>query len=63
MCFGALKIIGFQFQQLGVDIPAQFVNMLPYIVTVLVLIFISIRKSQKNPPPGNLGNEYFREKR
>ena len=61
--FGALKIIGFQFQQLGIDIPAQFVDMLPYLVTVLVLIFISIRKSQKNPPPGSLGNEYFREKR
>ncbi|MGI5849367.1 MAG: ABC transporter permease [Christensenellales bacterium] len=61
--FGGLKIIGFQFQKLGVNIPTQFVDMLPYFVTIIVLIFISIRKSRKNPPPGNLGNAYFREER
>lgn len=61
--FGGLKIIGFQFQKMGIDIPASIVDMLPYIVTVLVLIFVSIRQSRKNPPPGSLGNAYFREER
>lgn len=61
--FGALKIIGFQFQSYNIDVPIQFVDMLPYAVTVVVLVFVSIRKSRKNPPPGALSNPYFREER
>jgi simple sugar transport system permease protein len=60
--FGGLRIIGLQFQQ-SIKIPTQFMDMLPYVVTVLVLIFVSIRKSRKNPPPGSLGTAYFREER
>lgn len=61
--FGGLRIVGFQLQALGIRIPTQFVDMLPYVVTILVLIFVSVRKSNKNPPPGSLGNAYFREER
>ena len=61
--FGALRIIGFQFQSLGINIPAQFVDMLPYVVTVVVLVFVSVRRSGKIPPPGSLGKAYFREER
>ncbi len=60
--FGGLRILGLQFQQ-SITIPQQFMDMLPYVVTVVVLIFVSIRKSKKNPPPGSLGNTYFREER
>ena len=37
--------------------------MLPYVVTILVLIFISIRGKKENQPPASLGLNYFREER
>jgi len=38
-------------------------QMLPYVVTILVLIFISIRKKRENQAPASLGLSYFREER
>lgn len=38
-------------------------QMLPYIVTILVLISVSIRKKRENQPPASLGLPYFREER
>lgn len=38
-------------------------KMLPYAVTILVLIVTSIRKKRENQPPANLGLPYFREER
>ena len=38
-------------------------KMLPYLVTLLVLIITSIRKKRENQPPANLGLPYFREER
>ena len=35
--------------------------MLPYIVTIIVLIFTSIRNKRENQPPASLGLSYFRE--
>jgi Uncharacterized ABC-type transport system, permease component len=61
--FGLLRILPLQLQTLGVTVSNQLVSMLPYAVTVLVLVLVSIRKSRKNPPPGDLGNAYFREER
>ncbi len=61
--FGALRIIGFQLQSLKINIPVEIVDMLPYAFTIIVLIFVSVRKSRKNPPPGSLGTSYFREER
>ena len=37
--------------------------MLPYVVTIAVLIFISIRNRRENQPPDSLGLSYFREER
>ena len=39
------------------------IQMLPYVVTILVLIFVSIRKVRENQPPASLGLSYFREER
>ncbi len=41
----------------------ELFKMLPYIVTVLVLIVTSMRKKKKNQPPQSLGLSYFREER
>jgi simple sugar transport system permease protein len=36
---------------------------IPYVVTILVLVVISIRKKRENQPPASLGLSYFREER
>ncbi len=41
----------------------ELVNMLPYVVTIIVLIVISIRNKKENQPPASLGLSYFREER
>ena len=38
-------------------------NMLPYLVTIAVLIFVSLRNKKENQPPASLGLAYFREER
>ena len=37
--------------------------MLPYVVTLLVLIVVSLRRSKESQPPASLGLAYFREDR
>ena len=39
------------------------IQMLPYVVTIIVLILISVRKKRENQPPASLGLSYFREER
>ena len=41
----------------------DLVQMLPYVVTVLVLIAVSMRKKKEDQPPAHLGLAYFREER
>lgn len=41
----------------------ELFKLLPYVVTILVLIFTSMRSRKKNQPPENLGLNYFREER
>lgn len=61
--FGGLDIIGFRLQKFDIKISQYLIDMLPYIVTILVLIFISMKKSKENSPPKGLGVPYFREDR
>lgn len=41
----------------------ELYKMLPYIVTLLVLIITSMRNKRENQPPASLGLSYFREER
>ncbi|HPF53606.1 MAG TPA: ABC transporter permease [Eubacteriales bacterium] len=41
----------------------ELFKMLPYIVTILVLIFVSLQRKRENQPPAALGLPYFREER
>ena len=41
----------------------ELFKMLPYVVTIIVLIFTSIRDKKENQPPAHLGLNYFREER
>ena len=59
--FGALYIL---YNYLNV--PMQIIpimQMLPYIVTIVVLVIVSVRKKRENQPPASLGLSYFREER
>jgi len=41
----------------------ELFKMLPYIVTIIVLIFFSMQRKRENQPPASLGLPYFREDR
>ncbi len=41
----------------------EIIKMLPYIVTIVVLVFTSSRKKKEHQPPQSLGLSYFREER
>ena len=41
----------------------EIFKMLPYLVTVLVLIVVALRKKREDQPPHSLGVAYFREER
>lgn len=62
LLFGALYILYLYIPGLGRSTQEIF-KMLPYLVTIGVLIFTSTRKKKENQPPGSLGNAYFREER
>jgi len=59
--FGALMIL---YLRLVIPfIPTQLYKILPYLVTVVVLIITSMRNSKDKQPPAALGLPYFREDR
>lgn len=41
----------------------ELFKLLPYVVTIIVLIFTSMRSKKKNQPPESMGLNYFREER
>lgn len=61
--FGGLDIIGFRLQGSGIQISQYLIDMLPYLVTIIVLLVVSFKKSKKNAPPNALSVPYFREDR
>ena len=59
--FGALMIL---YLRLVIPfIPTQLYKILPYVVTVVVLIVSSMRNNKEKQPPAGLGLPYFREDR
>lgn len=60
--FGGLYILCVQVPGLSAPMK-EAIKMAPYLVTVFVLIFISIRDKRENQPPASLGLSYFREDR
>ncbi len=60
--FGGLYIVYLFIPGLTRETQALF-KMLPYIVTIVVLIATSMRKKRENQPPAHLGLSYFREER
>jgi general nucleoside transport system permease protein len=57
--FGAITVIQLHAQGLGVDVPAQFLSMTPYLATILVLVVISRDKMKiKLNAPACLGRSF-----
>ena len=58
--FGGVTMLQFHLQSLGVDIPSQFLTMLPYLATIVVLVLIS-----RNPlwirvnMPSSIGKPFY----
>ena len=59
--FGALMILYLRLQI--PFIPTQLYKILPYVVTVIVLVISSMRNNKEKQPPEALGLSYFREDR
>ncbi len=60
--FGALYILFNYIEGASMEM-IPILKMLPYVVTILVLIVVSMRKKRENQPPASLGLSYFREER
>ncbi|MEJ8857417.1 ABC transporter permease [Variovorax robiniae] len=58
--FGGVTMLGFHLQSVGVDVPSQFLNMMPYVATIVVLALIS-----RNPAfirvnmPASIGKPFY----
>ncbi|MBR7185187.1 MAG: ABC transporter permease [Clostridia bacterium] len=65
--FGMLRGLGFKLQNVAIPligtVPSQFLDMVPYVVTILALVFMTLRKKKENQGPAALGLPYFREDR
>ncbi|MGN1409847.1 MAG: ABC transporter permease [Eubacteriales bacterium] len=53
------KLLGFT----NVDRTSSLYQMIPYLVTILVLVIVSLRRKRESQPPASLGLPYFREER
>lgn len=57
--FGAVTILGFFVQGLGVGVPAQLLSSLPYVVTIAALVVISTRRGRaRADTPACLGQPF-----
>lgn len=65
--FGAMRALGPKLQNTKLpligEINSQFLDMLPYIMTIIMLIFITLRKKKEYQAPAALSQSYFREDR
>ena len=61
--FGGLYIL-YLFIPSGMNLAIkELYKMLPYVVTIIVLVLSSMRNKRENQPPASLGLPYFREER
>lgn len=60
--FGALYILYIYIPGLSRSMQELF-KMVPYLVTIIVLVITSLRNKRENQPPESLGEAYFREER
>ena len=62
LIFGGITILQFVAQARGWDVPSQFLNMLPYLATILALALISFKLRHNNYAPSCLGKHFIGNK-
>jgi len=60
--FGAFRSMNYYIPDSVISIPQAFYQMLPFVLTIVVLLISSMRKG-RNAQPAALGGNYFREER
>ena len=63
LIFGAFSVLQFYMPKDIIEIPNAFYVMLPFVITTVVLVITSMRKSKKGSQPASCGVNYFREER
>ena len=66
LLMGAGYALEYDIPLLGINLgmsATPLLQMLPYLVTIVVLVITSIGKKRENQPPASLGLPYFREER
>ena len=61
--FGGLYILNIYLPTGAQMAVKELYKMLPYVITLVVLIVVSLRKKREDQPPASLGLSYFREER
>ena len=61
--FGGAEAVIPRIQAMGWDVPIYIVGMLPYMLTLAVLIVPTILRGEKSPAPASLGLNYLRQDR
>ena len=61
--FGILDVFGLRIQKFDVQISRYFIDMVPYLVTIFILVISSFGKTKRRVSPASLGLSYFREER
>jgi len=63
--FGGINAVQFRLQAAGTTIPAAYLNMLPYVMTILVLVLMTWWEtlSRRVGAPAALGTAYMREEK
>ncbi|MBS5165080.1 MAG: ABC transporter permease [Butyricicoccus sp.] len=61
--FGALRVLKYYMPPSVIQLPTAFYDMLPFLMTAIILVISSMRKKRDLNIPGSLGVNYFREER
>lgn len=61
--FGALRVLKYYVPASVIQLPTALYDMLPFVITALILVVSSMRKKRDHNIPGSLGVNYFREER
>lgn len=63
LIFGGLRVLKYYAPKSVFPFPDAFYDMLPFLITALILVVSSMRKSKKMNLPAYLGMNYYREER
>lgn len=63
LIFGAFSVLKYYMPKSIITLPNAFYDMLPFVITALILVITSIKKNKGRMQPASCGVNYFREER